>query len=68
MGETPLFKDWTIIFNVVYLLVVVVNQLGFIQFVPSQNVTDFGIALAILVNIALRLWKAQQPVTLKKLW
>lgn len=65
----PFYKSWTIIFNAIAFLVVVINQfIPFLQLIPfsdptiSKNASDLVFALLTLLNIILR-FRTTVPVT-----
>jgi len=64
MDGKPLHLSKTVVFNVLALLVLVANALGYADFIPDKSVADAALAIVLIVNLVLR-FLTKEPVVPK---
>lgn len=54
METKPVLKSKTVWFNVLALLVLIANAFGFVDFIPTEDVTELAGAAIVIINLVLR--------------
>ena len=65
MDSKPWYASKTVIFNVLYLVLVVAGAFGFNSFQPSAEVAQFGVILGMIVPLIINLilrFKTKVPI------
>lgn len=54
MEPKPFWQSKTVWFNILALLVLIANAFGFVDFIPTEDVTELAGASIVIINLALR--------------
>jgi uncharacterized membrane protein len=64
-GAKEFYKSKTFWFNVLALVVMIANPLGFVDFAGDEHLAEYAAAVVTVINVILR-FATSQPVVLKR--
>ena len=62
VGTKAWYQSWTIWANLLALVLVVANGIGFAGFQPDPWVVEVGTVITLVINILLRYFHTSQPI------